>query len=64
MGMTKAPWSIGEAEKWEKVARESFMNNDMIIGPYLDARSVWRFGIRLKCLLNYLYVSAEARTNP
>ena len=62
--MTKAPWSIGEAEKWERLARESHKHNDIIVGPYLDGRSVWKFRIGLENLLNHLYVSAEARGKP
>lgn len=40
VGMTKSPWSPGEVQRWIKLAKEAHKFNDIIIGPYLDDRSV------------------------
>ena len=47
--MTKEPWSFDDAVQWERLALEAQQRNDVIIGPYLDNRSLWRRLIALFC---------------
>ena len=47
--MTKEPWSFDDAVQWERLALEAQQKNDVIIGPYLDNRSLWRRLIALFC---------------
>ena len=42
--MTKRPWLFLEPMKWEKLAKEAHKHRDIVIGPYLDGRSVEQSG--------------------